>query len=127
MKHLKHFLAFLFLVFLLSSCGNVEKAQVQTNAVCKTCEAILDENLTQEAGITAVALNLETKVLTVEYNPEAISMAEIETLVSKTGYDANDVKADAEAHSKLPYCCQIENQVPANDDQHKKTFEEVKK
>ena len=52
--------------------------------------------------------NIETakdKKVTVGYNPKKISLDEIRKIISETGYDADDLKANPKSVEKLPACC----------------------
>ena len=62
--------------------------------------------MTYTKGIKSVDLDLETKVLTLEYRTDKTDADKLRTAVSKIGYDADDVKADEAAYQKLPACCQ---------------------
>ena len=50
-------------------------------------------------------LNEEKKTITVYYNTKKTDLATIKTAISKLGFDADDVKADADAYAKLDGCC----------------------
>lgn len=122
-----HYYLFILLAALvITACGGEEKADIQTNAVCQTCEAILKEGLEQKEGIKDVNLNLDTKVLTVGYDPSQLNQSEIENFIAKIGYDANEIKANIDTHAGLPYCCQIENKVPKEDKVHEETLSKRK-
>ena len=49
----------------------------------------------------------------VKYNPKQVSKDEIETKITKLGYDANDKLADEVAFKKLDACCQSKDKCEA--------------
>ena len=57
------------------------------------------------ARLAAANLDVPSKVLTVTYNPTKITPEAIRTDVQKTGYDADQAKADARSYERLPECC----------------------
>ena len=82
-----------------------ETVQFKTSAVCDMCKARLEKSLVYEKGVKAASLDVDSKVLTVSYNPAKTTPAALRTAVQKTGYDADDLTADARAYERLPECC----------------------
>jgi hypothetical protein len=50
-------------------------------------------------------LNAEDMTITVYYNTKKTDLETIKTAISKLGYDADEVKADAVAYENLDNCC----------------------
>ena len=59
-----------------------------------------------EKGVKAAQLDVDTKVLTVVYQPEKTSPDKIRRAVANAGYDADSVLAEPRAYQRLPDCCQ---------------------
>lgn len=79
---------------------------IQTNAQCGDCKERLEGVLNYVKGISYAELHLEDKKLEVKYNSKRITEKEIKEIISKVGYDADDVKAVKSAQMELPACCQ---------------------
>lgn len=79
--------------------------KVKTSATCDMCKETIEKNLAFEKGIKKSVLDVDSKILTVTYNPEKITPEKIRIAVSKSGYDADDVPADKKAYKKLDDCC----------------------
>lgn len=79
--------------------------KIQTSAECDMCKKRIESGLAYEKGIKFSNLDVPTKVLTVTYNTDKTSPEKIKQAVSKLGYDADEVKADSIAYTKLPSCC----------------------
>jgi periplasmic mercuric ion binding protein len=79
--------------------------KIKTSAECEMCKQKLESNIVYEMGIKFAKLNLDDKVLTVNYNPKKTSPEKIKAAISKLGYDADEVKADSIQYLKLPECC----------------------
>jgi len=82
-----------------------EMVQFKTSAVCGMCKSRLEKSLAYEKGVQAANLDVPSKVLTVTYNPAKTSAEALRTAVQKTGYDADQLTADARAYDRLPECC----------------------
>lgn len=82
-----------------------EMVQFKTSAVCDMCKSRLEKSMAYEKGVQAANLDVPSKVLTVTYNPAKTSAEVLRTAVQKTGYDADNVTADARAYDRLPECC----------------------
>ena len=83
-----------------------EKAIIITSAQCDECKERIEATLNKLDGIKSIDLNLDNKKLTVVFDPAKVTLDQIRTAVSNTGYDADDVKANDEAYNNLPKCCQ---------------------
>jgi len=79
---------------------------ILTSAECVQCKKRLEDVLNYTAGIRYAILDVPTQQLSVRYVPKKISLDEIRLLISKTGYDADEVHADKTAQESLPLCCQ---------------------
>lgn len=59
-------------------------------------------------GVAKVNWDVETKILTVTYNDEKITLDEIHQRVAAVGYDTEKIKATEEAYNKLDGCCKYD-------------------
>ena len=83
----------------------VEEIKIQTSAQCEQCKERIERDMSFEKGIKYVNLDLDTKILTVQYKTAKTDPEKIRKAVSEIGYDADDVPADPKAYEKLPTCC----------------------
>lgn len=98
---------FLVVSFDATAAGKYKKVEIKTSAVCGMCKNRIEKNLSKETGIKKATLDVDTKVLTVKYDPAKTNPDEIRNNVSKIGYDADNVKKDQSAYKKLPKCCKL--------------------
>ena len=103
---------FTFFSFTLSAQNSKnEKAVIQTTIdcdhckVCETCGQNFQENLYKIKGLKMYELDEKAMTLTVFYNGKKTTLNEIKTAITKLGYDADEMKADAKAYEKLDGCC----------------------
>ncbi|TVR78926.1 MAG: heavy-metal-associated domain-containing protein [Chitinophagaceae bacterium] len=116
MKKLLKYSAFtLFFIIMYSTSlqaqRNVAEVDIKSSVLCKTCEKIILEALAFERGVRSAEVDIENKIITVRYNERRTDIDQIREAISKVGYDADHVKADAEAYKNLPFCCKIESGV----------------
>lgn len=72
---------------------------------CTMCEKNILKAFDRIDGITEVKVDLENKNAQINYNEAVITVSEIKSIISKTGYDADDIKRDPSAYDKLDECC----------------------
>ena len=76
-------------------------------AQCGMCVTRIDKALNGVDGILKYKVELDALKVKVKYDNNQISLQQIEQIISKTGYHANDVSADPEAYKKLAICCRL--------------------
>ncbi|GAB3867710.1 hypothetical protein GCM10028824_10690 [Hymenobacter segetis] len=94
-----------------AATNGIATAQFKTSAVCDMCKARIEKSLAYEKGVQSAVLDVPTKVLTVTYKADKTTPAALRTAVQKTGYDADELTADARAYNRLPDCCKKTNAV----------------
>lgn len=82
-----------------------EKIEIQTSAQCQNCKDRIEKEMAYAKGVKSVDLDLETKILTIEYKTDKTDPNKLKETICKIGYDADDMPADLNAYEKLPSCC----------------------
>lgn len=82
-----------------------ETIEIKTSAVCGMCKSTVEKALKKEEGIIKSKLDVETKIVTVTYDPSKTNPDKIKKAVAMSGYDADDMPADSIAYNKLHDCC----------------------
>jgi len=85
--------------------AQIEKVEIKTSAICIMCKNTIEEDLAFEKGVKYSELDVDTKILTVEYNAKKTDPGKIRTRITKIGYNADSLKRDAKAYENLPDCC----------------------
>jgi mercuric ion binding protein len=85
--------------------NKTSEVKIKTSAVCDMCKTRIEKGLGKVAGVTKSDLDVDTKYVTVNYDPAKITPDEIKTSITKLGYDADDKPASKTAYDKLPKCC----------------------
>jgi copper chaperone CopZ len=104
MKNLGLFI--LMLMFTGFGFSQSEEVKINTSAQCDMCKKRIEDKLNYTSGVKYAELDVDSKVLTVKYSTKKLSKKKVQTIVSDLGYNADDVKRNETAHSKLPGCCQ---------------------
>jgi len=87
-----------------ASKGEVKELKIKTNAKCQSCADNLIHNLRFEKGVKMVSMDLDSKVLTVEYRDDKNSPENIRKAVPKLGFQADNVPAALDAAKKRGCC-----------------------
>jgi mercuric ion binding protein len=96
------------MMIMTTACAQSDKTEsvtIKASVVCGQCKDRIEAGLGYQKGVKDVVVDVEKKTVTVKYNPSKTNPGQIRTELSKIGYDADDVKADAKAYAKLPACC----------------------
>lgn len=106
MKTVLSFIVFsLFTVSFVSAQSKEAEIKVKTSAVCKMCKKNIETALSYEKGVQSSSLDVDSKVITIAYNPKKTNPEQIRKAIAKTGYDADDVAAEQKAYNQLDDCC----------------------
>jgi len=115
MKTLKIILI-VFASMLWSNTASAQQKTVQTAIIktaiycdhckhCETCGPQIEKKLLKEKGVQMIVLDEKSMTIKVTYNSKKTDLQKIKTAISKLGYDADEVKADAVAYEGLDACC----------------------
>lgn len=122
MKTIK-FIAIAFIAFTMTSCGSKtsEENKVASTALangvsaatfkvwgnCEMCKETIEGSLKVD-GISKADWNVDTKIMSVNFDSTKISLDKIQKNIAMVGYDNDKFKGDDKAYSELPECCQYD-------------------
>ncbi|WP_018613548.1 TonB-dependent receptor domain-containing protein [Segetibacter koreensis] len=72
--------------------------------VCEQCKHRI-ENALKVKGITLADWNIDTKILSLSFDPSRISLEKIQNKITAAGHDTYEKKATDVAYNQLPSCC----------------------
>lgn len=72
---------------------------------CEKCKKTIEDYLSYEEGVRKIVVDFKQKRATVTYLADRTNLENIKTAIANTGYDAEEIKAEAVAYNKLPKCC----------------------
>ncbi len=85
--------------------AQTETIEIKTSAICSMCKSTIERALAYEKGVEKSNLDVKTKVVTVQYDANKTNPDKIRQCIAKAGYNADDVKREEKAYSKLADCC----------------------
>ncbi len=71
---------------------------------CEQCKQRI-ETAIKGRGVTTASWDIDTKVLSLVYNPSVISLDRIEQKIANAGHDTPHKKAKDDTYNSLPSCC----------------------
>ena len=101
------FSIFIVTISLIAS-DSIQTAEIQTSAECKTCKKAIEKAVNRLDGLVKANLDIKSKILSIKFDNTLVSLDKIRETISNAGYDADTVKADPKAYSKLPECCKVD-------------------
>ena len=105
MRNLKSVVLMFALFIGLSAFAGNEKATIKTSTQCEMCQETLEASIGKMAGVNKVMVNIESKEITVKFDNSIITLEEIKTEVTNTGYWADEMMPNKDAYAALPTCC----------------------
>ena len=114
---MKYALLLLGLVFSLSACSQktsnssqelykVENFTVSGN--CGMCKKTIETAALSVKGVSKASWDVDTHIMTVFYNTDKVTLAQIQQKIAAAGYDNDGQRGNDTAYAKLPACCHYE-------------------
>ncbi len=72
---------------------------------CNHCKERIEKLVRELPGVQSAQWDRTSKLLTVTYDPEHVSRAQIQEKLAAGGHDTEEYTAPDEAYGKLPKCC----------------------
>ena len=103
---------FIAVLAMISSTLFAQKTTEKTDTIkvygeCGMCKSRIQKTLKID-GISSAVWDVDTKMLTVTYNPSTITNDIIQQKIAAVGHDTEKYKADDKVYDKLPGCCHYE-------------------
>ena len=91
-----------------SDRSNIAAVKIELPTVqCGMCQQIITEGLMATDGVQTAYVNLNEEKVLVKYDKTKIVLTDLDQTITKLGYQAGDVPADAKAYNNLPGCCKL--------------------
>ena len=96
--------------FLFCTAGAQNATKTITLHVSGNCGECKDriENAADIKGVKNATWEEKTQVLSVTYDSQKVSLAQIEEAIAKAGHTTTNKVADNKSYKKLPDCCKYE-------------------
>jgi periplasmic mercuric ion binding protein len=84
----------------------VQTIKISTPTVqCDMCKERIETYLKRYDGVLSTNVNVRRKETTVKYLTDRTNEEVIKTAIANAGFDANEIKANADSYKALPKCC----------------------
>ncbi|MFL5773206.1 MAG: TonB-dependent receptor domain-containing protein, partial [Flavisolibacter sp.] len=97
-------LLFLAGTFAGNAQSNSETISFRVNGVCVQCQQRIQKSL-RIKGVKTSSWDVNTKMLTVTFNPDLVSPNRLHETVAAVGHDTEIKKAEDKTYNALPECC----------------------
>jgi copper chaperone CopZ len=84
-----------------------ETTTFKVYGACGMCESRI-EKAAKIDGVSSADWSVETKMLTITYNPEITELDDVHNSIAEAGHDTEKVKADNATYNSLHACCRYE-------------------
>lgn len=88
-----------------SETNGLEQAMLKVAGNCVMCKDRIEKAAKHVRGVTSANWNVTTKVIQLNFDPEATSKAAVSKAIAAAGHETELDKASAEAYDALPECC----------------------
>ncbi len=75
---------------------------------CEMCQEKIEGALKKKEGVLSKSWDTKTKMMTVTYDTDKITLAQIKQKIADVGYDTDEIRAKEDDYLKLHKCCQYE-------------------
>ena len=65
---------------------------------CEMCEHNIESALNDVDGVKKILVNSQTKSVSIKYDSSVVSLKQFESVIAKTGYQANRIKPENKDH-----------------------------
>lgn len=98
-------------VLFIFTQNNFASAQTKTESFkvygnCEMCQDRIEGALKKKDGVLKRTWNDDTKILTVTFEPDKITLTQIKQKIADEGYDTDEIQATDAAYNNLSKCCQ---------------------
>src|SRR6188768_2448632 len=108
MKLFKYFLSILILIISFGLAAQVKNkdstVSFRVSGACEICKERIGKAV-QIKGVRSADWNVDSKMLTLVYNPTIVSLLRVHKIIAGVGHDTELEKAKDAVYNELPECC----------------------
>jgi len=91
-----------------TTSNNLTVTQIYVNGKCGMCKARIEKATTTITGVANAVWNVDTKMLSVNYDSNKTNESAIEKAAAAIGHDTKNNRATDESYTNLNPCCKYE-------------------
>ena len=104
---MKVFLVTLFTFFSAAAFAQSDSTSFKVSGNCGMCKKRI-EGAVKGVSVSEANWNVETKMMTVKFDPAKITAEQLQKKVAAVGHDTEKFTAEKVVYDKLPGCCLYE-------------------
>src|SRR6187401_1074494 len=109
MKSFKYLFIIAMLTISVGLSAQANKAKDSTvtfrvSGACEMCKERIEKTL-KIRGVRSADWNVDSKILTIIYNPGIVSFLKVNKIIAEAGHDTELEKAKDAVYNELPSCC----------------------
>jgi copper chaperone CopZ len=108
------FISLCSLISLTTFSQSMKTTDFKVYGNCGMCENRI-EKAAKIDGVTSAEWSQETKMLTLQYDPQKVNLDDVHQNIANAGHDTEKVRAQDATYNSLPACCHYERPVGKND------------
>jgi copper chaperone CopZ len=101
-------LALTLMAFTTSAQSKQEKTTFKVYGNCGMCERTIEGAVNEQVGVHSANWNVDSKKMTIKFDPSKVSLDEIKQLIADAGYDSESHRSTEKKYNSLHGCCQYE-------------------
>ena len=78
---------------------------------CSMCENRIESAFANVAGVQSADWDVDSKIMTVKFDKDAITLDDIKKKIAAVGHDTDDFQAKKNVYNDLPGCCQYDRAI----------------
>ena len=90
-----------------TTSSGVKTASFKVYGNCESCKSRI-EKAAKIDGVAKADWNVDSKMITLTYNPAKISSDEVQKKIAAVGHDTDKYTAEDKIYKGLPACCQYD-------------------
>ena len=85
----------------------ISSVEILVGGKCGMCKSRI-EKIAKVEGVSKADWSLESKKLSLNYNPKLVDLDDLQKKIAAAGHDTENYKADDKVYKSLPACCKYE-------------------
>jgi len=96
------------------SVSKFSTTQFTVNGICEMCKERIEKTAKID-GVKSARWDIDSQILTLEYDKSKVDLMKIHKLIAKVGHDTEKITASAEAYDNLHGCCKYRDREVINE------------
>jgi copper chaperone CopZ len=105
-------------IYAQNSKSELQTVNFKASVHCQSCKDKIESGLAYEKGVKSSSVNLDTKIVTVVFNPKKTGVETIKAYLMKLGYTVEEVKGSCCGHDGAAGGCSGKSKEKSSECKH---------